>query len=544
LSDLVQYIEEYYYNFLTKARTNNMEHTAHFKYLISKNTRLFTVIILPCENGRFPCVVVRTPYVEAFEELSEHECCQKYLKEYREWLEHGYAIVLQHCRGKGKSDGEFIPYINERDDTRALYDWIRKQPFYNGELFLKGTSYLSSVHLCAAPFDDDIKGALFGIQDSERYNICYRNGFFKKGLHGDWYAHIYKLKSKLNKNYTNDSFEILPLSDFTQTAFGEPSADFDEMLASPNPTDAFWQTHNGGADARGATEDIRFPLLLTTGFYDIYTGGIFDMWNKLSNDIKSKSALVVSPYDHHDKYDEVLGLHFPNGTRREQFGTHYDIQWFDHIRGKCDSPIETGKVTYYSIFENLWHTDDFDTAKSTVCLPLGETALTYTYDPLNAPRFQGGLCCNFGGGLFQDKPNLREDIITVYTLPFENDTFVKGKMSAALCVSSDCEDTCFYVRISIEKEQGDYGLRDDITSLCYQLGDYVPNTEVELNFRFDEHSFLIRKGERLRIDIASADAAHYVRHTNQKGLYSKQTTTKIARNTVYLQNSSITLPVI
>ena len=68
-------------------------------------------------------------------------------------------------------------------------------------------------------------------------------------------------------------------------------------------------------------------------------------------------------------------------------------------------------------------------------------------------------------------------------------------MSARLNVKSDCEDTCFYVRVSIEKEQGDYGLRDDITSLCYQLGDYKPNTVAEVDFDFDEHAFLIKKGE-------------------------------------------------
>ena len=116
-------------------------------------------------------------------------------------------------------------------------------------------------------------------------------------------------------------------------------------------------------------------------------------------------------------------------------------------------------------------------------------------------------------------------------------------MTARLRVSSDCCDTCFYMRVSIEKERGDYGLRDDITSLCYQLGDYTPNTPVDLSFSFDEHAFLIKKGERLRIDIASADAEHYVRHTNQKGLYSEQETAKIARNTLYLQDSTVTLPI-
>ena len=65
---------------------------------------------------------------------------------------------------------------------------------------------------------------------------------------------------------------------------------------------------------------------------------------------------------------------------------------------------------------------------------------------------------------------------------------------------------------------------------------------MELKFDFDEHAFLIQKGERLRIDISSADNAHYVRHSNQKGLYSEQTTAKIAHNTVYLHKSFLTLP--
>jgi predicted acyl esterase len=168
----------------------------------------------------------------------------------------------------------------------------------------------------------------------------------------------------------------------------------------------------------------------------------------------------------------------------------------------------------------------------------------YTYNPFDPPRFKGGLSCNFGGGVFQDKPNSRHDIISVYTPKFENDTFVKGKMAARLKVSSDCEDTCFYVRVSIETERGDYGLRDDITSLCYQLGDYKPGDAVDLDFTFDEHAFLVKKGERLRVDIASANAEHYVRHTNMKGLYSEQTTAKIAHNRVFLQESQLVLPVV
>lgn len=33
----------------------------------------------------------------------------------------------------------------------------------------------------------------------------------------------------------------------------------------------------GGADGRDAIKEAKIPILLVTGFYDIYTGGIFDM---------------------------------------------------------------------------------------------------------------------------------------------------------------------------------------------------------------------------------------------------------------------------
>lgn len=521
-----------------------IKYVVDYKYIELEGIRLFTVVLLPDSAEKYPVVVMRSPYVDEYENEKEEDIAVDYLNKNKEWLKNGYAVVIQHCRGRGKSDGDCIPYINEREDGLALQNWIRKQEFYNGEIYLNGGSYLTSVHYATAPFADDIKGAIFGIQDSERYNICYRNGFLKKGLHGSWYVEMYKAKSHIKKNYTNGSFDTLPMKDFTKTVFGEAVEDFDEMLKSPNPSDKFWSTHNGGTDSRNATNDVNFPILFTTGFYDIYTGGIFDMWKSMSAKSRNMSALVVSPYDHGDSCKSEESIVFPNGKICERFGLLYKIEWFNYIRGKNKkSPFKTGMITYYKLFENRWETDEFLSSNDAMKIKLGDKEISYVYNPFDAPRFKGGLSRAFGGTVYQDKANLRHDIISVYSEPFKKDVYVKGKMSAKLIVKSDCEDTCFYIRVSIEKEQGDYGLRDDITSLCYELGDYKPNSVVELNFEFDEHVFLIRKGERLRIDVSSADNEHYVRHTNQKGLYSEQTTAKIAHNTVYLQNSYLTLPI-
>jgi hypothetical protein len=67
-------------------------------------------------------------------------------------------------------------------------------------------------------------------------------------------------------------------------------------------------------------------------------------------------------------------------------------------------------------------------------------------------------------------------------------------MKAKLTVESNCSDTSFYARISIKKREYTYVLRHDITSLCYQLGDYRENSMARLDFCFDEHAFLIKEG--------------------------------------------------
>ena len=510
-------------------------------YISIDNAELFTVVCLPDEKEKFPTVIMRSPYVDGEEFLSEEEICQNKLKEFDCWIRSGYAVVFQHCRGRGKSTGDCVPYIFEREDGLFLQDWIRQQPFYNGELYLCGASYDSSVHFVTAPFAEDIKGAVLSVQDCERYNCNYRNGFYKTGLHGGWYVDMYKKKSITNKNYTDDSFNMLPLSDFSKTVFGENAEDFDEILKHPDKNDEFWATRYGGGEAHNAIKHADIPILLTTGFYDIYTGGVFDMWNSLDSKTKSKSALAVHPFDH-GCHGENQPINFQNGNINKEFG-NFIVNWFDSIRGKCASPFQKGKVTYYKLFENIWCCDDFCGAKQYQKIRLGEGAVSYEYNPDNPATFKGGLSTNFGGNAWQDKPNLREDIITLYTSEFTKDTFVKGKMRANLLVKSNCEDTCFYMRLSLCKAEGDYGLRDDINQISNFCSDYLPETEIKMDFSFDEHAFVIKKGEKLRIDISSSALPHYVRHTNNKGLFSEQKNTKTAINTVVLDKSFVEIPI-
>ena len=116
-------------------------------------------------------------------------------------------------------------------------------------------------------------------------------------------------------------------------------------------------------------------------------------------------------------------------------------------------------------------------------------------------------------------------------------------MKVVLAVESNVPDTSFYVRISIKKPEYTYVLRHDITSLCYQLGDYNENSIATLEFCFDEYAFLIKKGDCLQLDISSTDNNTYVCHTNKKGEYYLQTETEKAENKIHLDKSCLILPV-
>ena len=505
-----------------------------------QGAELFTAVLLPASVGQFPTVLMRSPYVDAEQDLSGEEICARLTESHRVYLEHGYAVVFQHCRGRGRSTGDCIPYIFEREDGLAFQAWVREQPFYNGELYLFGRSYTTSVHLVTAPFAPDIKGAVLEVQDCDRYNCNYRNGFYKMGLHGDWYVGMYKKKSIPVKHYTKECFHMLPLIAFSKSVFDERVEDFDEILRHPDRNDPFWQTRYGGGETRDAIRHANIPILLVTGFYDIYTGGIFDMWNALDHRTRAKSALAVSPYPHSGKPDGEP-VCFDRATLAERFGA-YSVDWFDAVRGMGNYPLTQGQVTYYQLFGDRYLTDDFVPSGSSVTLTLGEDERGYRYNPYAPATFRGGLSANFGGNDWQTPPG-RHDVLTFYSSPFEKPVFVKGKMTARLRVRSTAEDTCFYVRVSLCKGEGDYGLRDDITQISNVRPDYTPGETVDLDFAFDEHAFVIGAGEKLRIDVSSSAFPLYVRHTNRRGLFCERTDAVCADNTVICDASSLTLPV-
>ena len=506
-------------------------------------TKLYTYGTKPAPGVKCPIVIVRNPYVQ-----EKPVDCAAFARSHRDHLARGYVYVVQHCRGCGMSEGDWIPYESERADGLALLEWVRKLPWYNGEIFLEGGSYLASVHWSYLGTNPpDVKGACLSIQDVNRYNIVYRNGFFKAGLHGEWFVNGYKKKNHALQRDKSVSFADFPLCDFSKRYWGEPVPALDCKIAHPRRDDPYWSSRapGSGAEYRRALLDSSMPIFIRTGFYDIYTEGINDMWREISPGRRSNCAMLIDAYDHGGRMaNEMKGTlgEFPGGAREDENVSSLD--WFDYCRtGRPCTNAPPGRVRFYALWENRWiEADALVDGSRRIDLPLGVDSRTWVYDPRRQlPEFpgSGGIC--FGGMRIQPEPNFRYDVVSFVLPPCTERFDVRGRACVRLAVTSDCEDTCFYVRLSVKKDDGKwYLLRDDITSLCADVTEYKPGTEKVVSFRFADHAFRLERGDVLRVDVSSG-CNKFAPHGNVKGPQSTVREPKVARNSVRADASTLTL---
>ena len=62
----------------------------------------------------------------------------------------GYAVVVQDCRGRFDSEGQFTKYLGEAHDGADTLQWIMEQPWCNGRVGTYGLSYAAHTQTALA----------------------------------------------------------------------------------------------------------------------------------------------------------------------------------------------------------------------------------------------------------------------------------------------------------------------------------------------------------------------------------------------------------
>jgi putative CocE/NonD family hydrolase len=74
----------------------------------------------PAAAGQFPVILTRTLYNKSTER-GNHLGIGRY------FASHGYVYVAMDVRGRGDSEGAFVPYRNEGPDGFDSIEWCAKQ---------------------------------------------------------------------------------------------------------------------------------------------------------------------------------------------------------------------------------------------------------------------------------------------------------------------------------------------------------------------------------------------------------------------------------
>jgi putative CocE/NonD family hydrolase len=95
--------------------------------------KLSVDIYQPKSSGRFPALLVHTPY-------SNNSA--GYVQRAKWFARRGYAVVLSDCRGRYDSEGTWDPFDRRhKTDGHDLVEWIARQPWCTGKVGMLGASY-------------------------------------------------------------------------------------------------------------------------------------------------------------------------------------------------------------------------------------------------------------------------------------------------------------------------------------------------------------------------------------------------------------------
>lgn len=519
-------------------------------------------LYVPDQGESWPCILIRHPYphIHSYHEAS----CMHFVK-------HGYAVLIQSCRGTGASEGKWEPFVNEREDGIDTLQWLVQQPFQNGNIALFGQSYSSyTTWIIADAFPPEVKTVFLDLFGVDRYGQMYSNGMFRHDIYTSWAFANSGIKTEAHPGTLyQQALKIRPHQNADYELFGQPLPFYRHYISETSRASEYWQQGIWSLLLQ-IPQKINIPVFVVEGWFDHHLEGALKGYELLPDEIKKSSRLVIGPWDHIGNSPGELGYPDANllGTARIKAG----LEWFAvHLKHEHSAPSHP--VSYYRIGAGKWeHADAWPLAGASRRMYLsadeGSSRFTgrlssepspsgkvqYEYDPQHPLPTHGGsallawITPGFGGAphgsLLQPDHRQRTDVLYFDSPVFQEPRNITGKIQVSLKVSSDAEDTAFSVKLmEVFPDGRSFNIVDGITSLVYRNNsdhplDYTPGEPVDVKIEMWPTAWQLQKGSFIRVEVASSNFPAYHVHSNFRGPWADQEETKTARQTVYIGESA------
>ncbi len=302
--------------------------------------RLAADLFLPKSTGRWPTVLVRTPYNRKSTSNIG----------YRYFVRRGYAVVVQDVRGRFASEGGFGSMAQEGPDGNDTIGWISSQPWSDGSVVMAGSSYIGMTQWWAAIQNNPHLLAVSPMTagDDEYIDRYYSNGgALQAGHRLLWFAENLTPPSHV-KPLFQSYIGHLPLRSADLLATGQVLPTWRAALSHPS-RDNFWKSNS----IRERIGRVSIPVLSFAGWFDEYAPSDLDAFSRLAKRGEPVETWV-GPWSHDP------GWRFPTRS----FGPEADIpfrvrqgDFFDRWTRKSGGSLAERSTPLLHIFvmgPNVW----------------------------------------------------------------------------------------------------------------------------------------------------------------------------------------------
>ncbi len=563
----------------------------NYKVLVQQNVpvRMRDGVILradiyrPDASGKFPVLLERTPYNKATEVETGYQDAT-----------HGYVVIIQDCRGRYASDGEWYPFKHEPDDGYDTVEWAAALPYSDGKVGMFGGSYVGATQMLAAITHPPHLAGIFPMVTASNYhsNWTYQGGALTQWFDESWTSGLAQntLDRVVSQNTDAMAYaKALPLSRYS--LFPLPAASGSAGLQALAPYfldwihhpsyDAYWKQWSIEADY----SRIRVPAFHTGGWYDLFLGGT------LRNYMGIKAHGGTAAARNGQRLLIIVGGHAGLGRKvgDVDFGTSSVVdmnalmlRWYDWLlKGVHNGMGREKPVRYFEMGKDVWQEADSwpppgerptnfylhsggraNTARGDGTLstakPGNERPDSFVYNPANpVPTIGGKLCCDsvhLEPGARDQSPNeARRDVLVYSTPPFTHDFSVTGPVRLVLYASSSAVDTDFTATlVDVDPSGFARNLTDGIIRARYRNSMETPQfmtPKETYKFAIDlwatSNDFLA--GHRLRLEVSSSNFPRFDRNLNTRESPELGGHWVKATNTVYhdaAHPSALVLPVL
>ena len=526
-------------------------------------------IWIPAAPGRYPAIVMRTPYIRV--RASVPRLAHLYATR-------GFVFVIQDTRGRGDSEGQFSWLQDDARDGYDTIEWVARQPWSNGKVGMGGGSYLGTVQWLAARERPPHLTCILPKAAAGRWfdETPYLGGAFLQGFALTWSnLTAGRLAQDANAELVEWSsvYAHRPLIS-ADSALGRSSPVYQSWLAHPT-FDRFWQRITL-TDRDFATIDL--PALTVTGWFDADQPGALHYWRgmRTHSPARDRQYLIVGPWQHVATIygNSPLKLGELEFTKESVVDANAgDLRWYQScLEGK---PYDGPRVRLYLTGINAWREfADYppaDAEPRKLYLHSGGRANTmngdgsldwtgpaeeepdrYTYDPRNPIPIAEVA----EDGVDQRHLQSRNDILVYTSAPLQDTLQVVGNVSVELWAASDARDTDFMAKIMDVYPDGralKLGAKTvGVIRARYRAGYdrevlLTPGRPERMRIELFDigHAFL--PGHRIRIDLSSSASPAVAPNQNTGLPIATDTSWVVAQQTIYHDRrraSYVLLPVI